>query len=105
MPRSKSIVSSPEIVIEAGHTERQYWRDLWRYRELFYFLAWRDILVRYKQTVIGVAWALVRPFLTMVVFTIVFSKIAKLPSAGIPYPILVFAAMLPWQFFASAFLF
>src|SRR5258706_11709613 len=91
-----------ELILEAGRSEGQYWRDLWRYRELLYFLAWRDILVRYKQTVIGVAWALVRPFLTMVVFTIVFSKIAKLPSAGIPYPILVFAAMLPWQFFASA---
>ena len=78
--------------IEAGHTEAQYWRDIWRYRELFYFLAWRDILVRYKQTFIGVAWALVRPFLTMVVFTIVFGRIAKLPSDGnTPYPILVFS--------------
>lgn len=91
-----------ELIIEPGRTERQYWRDLWRYRELFYFLAWRDILVRYKQTVIGIAWALVRPFVTMIVFTIVFSKIAKLPSGGAPYPILVFAAMLPWQFFSSA---
>jgi len=75
---------------------------LWRYRELFYFLAWRDILVRYKQTIIGIAWALIRPFLTMVVFTIVFGKLAKLPSEGVPYPILVFAAMLPWQFFSNA---
>ncbi|WP_448561771.1 ABC transporter permease [Trichothermofontia sp.] len=91
-----------ELIIEAGRTERQYWRDLWRYRELFYFLAWRDILVRYKQTAIGVAWALIRPFLTMVVFTIVFGNLARLPSEGVPYPILVFAAMLPWQFFASA---
>lgn len=89
--------------IEAGQTESQYWRDLWRYRELFYFLAWRDILVRYKQTFIGIAWALIRPFLTMVVFTIVFGRLAKLPTEGdAPYPILVFAAMLPWQFFASA---
>ncbi|MEL7067988.1 MAG: ABC transporter permease [Cyanobacteria bacterium J06581_3] len=89
--------------IEAGRTEAQYWRDIWRYRELFYFLAWRDILVRYKQTFIGVAWALIRPFLTMVVFTIVFGRLAKLPSDGdTPYPILVFSAMLPWQFFASA---
>ncbi len=94
--------AEPELIIEAGRTERQYWRDLWRYRELFYFLAWRDILVRYKQTAIGVAWALIRPFLTMVVFTIVFGKLARLPSEGVPYPILVFAAMLPWQFFASA---
>jgi len=92
----------PELIIEAGRTEQQYWRDLWRYRELFYFLAWRDILVRYKQTAIGVAWALIRPFLTMVVFTIVFGVLAKLPSDGVPYPILVFAGMLPWQFFANA---
>ena len=76
---------------------------MWRYRELFYFLAWRDILVRYKQTAIGVLWALLRPLLTMIVFTIVFGKLAKLPSEGMPYPILVFAAMLPWQFFSSAF--
>ena len=91
------------LIIEAGGTERQYWKDIWRYRELFYFLAWRDILVRYKQTAIGVAWALIRPFLTMVVFTIVFGKIANLPSEGTaPYPILVFSAMLPWQFFANS---
>lgn len=91
-----------ELIIEAGRTEKQYWKDLWRYRELFYFLAWRDILVRYKQTAIGIAWALIRPFLTMIVFTIVFGKLAKLPSEGVPYPILVFSAMLPWQFFANA---
>jgi lipopolysaccharide transport system permease protein len=91
-----------ELVIEAGHTERQYWKDLWNYRELFYFLAWRDILVRYKQTAIGIAWAILRPLLTMVVLTIVFGKLAKLPSEGVPYPILVFTAMLPWQFFANA---
>lgn len=90
------------LVIEAGRSERHYWKDLWRYRELFYFLAWRDILVRYKQTVIGVAWALIRPLLTMIVFTVIFGKLAKLPSGDIPYPILVFAAMLPWQFFANA---
>ncbi len=94
--------SSNELIIEAGRTEVQYWRDLWRYRELFYFLAWRDILVRYKQTAVGIAWALIRPFLTMIVFTIVFGKIAKLPSEGAPYTILVFSAMLPWQFFANA---
>jgi lipopolysaccharide transport system permease protein len=92
-----------EIVIEAGRTERQYWRDLWRYRELFYFLAWRDILVRYKQTAIGIAWAVVRPFLTMIVLTIVFKKIANLPSEGTaPYAVMVFAGLLPWQFFATA---
>ncbi|OWY64126.1 phosphate ABC transporter permease [cyanobacterium TDX16] len=94
--------SQSELIIAAGRTERQYWKDLWRYRELFYFLAWRDILVRYKQTAIGIAWALVRPFLTMIVFTVVFGKLAKLPAEGAPYPIMVFAAMLPWQFFASA---
>jgi lipopolysaccharide transport system permease protein len=92
----------PELIIEAGRADRQYWKDLWRYRELFYFLAWRDILVRYKQTAIGMAWALIRPFLTMVVFSVVFGSLAKLPSEGVPYPILVFAAMLPWQFFANS---
>ena len=93
----------PDLIIEPGRAEKNYWRDLWRYRELFYFLAWRDILVRYKQTVIGVAWALIRPFVTMIVFTVVFGKIAKLPAPGnVPYPLLVFAAMLPWQFFATA---
>ncbi len=91
------------LVIEAGRTERHYWKDLWRYRELFYFLAWRDILVRYKQTVIGIAWAVLRPFLIMVVFTLIFGKLAKLPSDNAPYPILVFAALLPWQFFSNAF--
>ena len=91
-----------EIIIEAGRTERQYWRDLWSYRELFFFFAWRDILVRYKQTVIGVAWSVIRPLITMIVFTIVFGKLAKLPSEGVPYPILVFSAMLPWQMFANA---
>jgi len=92
-----------ELIIEAGRVERQYWTDLWRYRELFYFLAWRDLLVRYKQTVIGIAWALLRPLLVMLVFTVVFSRIAKLPSEGTaPYSVLVFAGLLPWQFFASA---
>jgi lipopolysaccharide transport system permease protein len=93
---------SKEIVIEAGRTEKQYWKDLWLYRELFYFLSWRDILVRYKQTAIGIAWAILRPLLTMAVLTIVFGKLAKLPSEGAPYPILVFTAMLPWQFAANA---
>jgi len=90
------------LIIEAGRAEKQYWKDLWLYRELFYFLAWRDILVRYKQTAIGLAWALIRPFLTMIVFTVVFGAIANLPSGGVPYPLLVFSAMLPWQFFANA---
>ncbi len=95
-------VSKYEITIEPGRGFEQYWRDLWRYRELFYFLAWRDILVRYKQTVIGVAWSVIRPLLTMIVFTVVFGKLAKMPSEGAPYPILVYAAMLPWQFFANS---
>ncbi|MBW4603182.1 MAG: ABC transporter permease [Calothrix sp. FI2-JRJ7] len=99
---SDKILPKQKLVIEAGRTEQQYWKDLWRYRELFYFLAWRDILVRYKQTAIGMAWALIRPFLTMVVFTVVFGNLAKLPSEGVPYPILVFAGMLPWQFFSTA---
>ena len=92
-----------KVTIEAGRTERHYWKDLWRYRELFYFLAWRDLLVRYKQTVIGVAWAVLRPLLTMLALTLVFGKLAKMPSDGVPYPLLVFAALLPWQFFASSF--
>jgi lipopolysaccharide transport system permease protein len=96
--------SGAVLVIEAGRTERHYWRDLWGYRELFFFLAWRDILVRYKQAVIGIAWSVIRPLVTMAVFTVVFGKLAKLPSGGVPYPILVFAAMLPWQFFATAVL-
>jgi lipopolysaccharide transport system permease protein len=91
-----------ELIIEAGRTERRYWRDLWRYRELFYFLAWRDLLVRYKQTVVGVVWSLIRPFLTMVVLTLVFGKFGKMPSGGVPYGILVFCGMLPWQFFSTA---
>jgi lipopolysaccharide transport system permease protein len=92
-----------ELTIEAGRTEKNYWRDLWLYRELFYFLSWRDILVRYKQTVIGIAWAVIRPFLTMLVFTFVFNRVAKLQAPnGIPYPLLVFSAMLPWQFFSTA---
>jgi lipopolysaccharide transport system permease protein len=91
------------LTIEAGRTERQYWRDLWRYRELFYFLAWRDILIRYKQTVVGVSWSIIRPFLTMVVLTVIFGKLAKMPSGAVPYPILVFCGLLPWQFFSAAF--
>jgi lipopolysaccharide transport system permease protein len=91
-----------ELLIEPGRAEKNYWGDLWRYRELLYILAWRDICVRYKQTAIGVVWAILRPFLAMVIFTVVFGRIAKMPSHGIPYPILVFAAMLPWQFFANS---
>jgi lipopolysaccharide transport system permease protein len=95
-------METKELIIEAGHSEGRYWKDIWQYRGLFYFLAWRDILVRYKQTVIGVAWALIRPFVTMVVFTLLFGKLAKLPSGGVPYPVLVFAGLLPWQLFANS---
>src|SRR5271167_4832264 len=91
-----------QLIIEAGRTERQYWRDLWRYRELFYFLSWRDLLVRYKQTLVGVTWSLIRPLLTMIVLTVVFGKLGKMPSGGVPYPLLVFCGILPWQFFATA---
>lgn len=91
-----------ELIIEAGRTERQYWKDLWRYRELLYFLAWRDVLIRYKQTVVGITWAVIRPFLTMVVLTVVFGRLANMPSGGVPYPLLVFCGMLPWQFFSTA---
>ena len=92
-----------ELIIEAGRAEQQYWRDLWHFRELFYILAWRDILVRYKQTVIGIAWAVIRPFVTVVVFTLVFNRIAKLEAPeGVPYALFVSVAMMPWQFFASA---
>lgn len=91
------------LILEAGRAEKHYWRDLWRYRELFQVLAWRDLSVRYKQTVIGVAWALLRPFLTMVIFTTIFGKVAALPSEGdAPYALLVFAGMLPWTFFSTA---
>jgi lipopolysaccharide transport system permease protein len=91
-----------ELVIEAGRSERQYWRDLWQYRELFYFLAWRDILIRYKQTAVGALWAVLRPLLTMAVLTVVFGGLASMPSGGVPYPLLVFCGMLPWQFFSTA---
>ena len=91
------------IILGPGRAEKNYWRDLWRYRELFMILSWRDVTVRYKQTYIGVAWAVIRPALTTLVFTVVFSKIAKLPApAGVPYALLVMAANLPWQFFATA---
>ena len=94
--------SSEETVIAAGGTGRRYLQDLWQYRELFLFLAWRDLLVRYKQTVVGVAWALIRPLLTMLVLSLVFGKFGKMPSGGAPYPLLVFCGILPWQFFATA---
>ena len=91
-----------EIVIAPGAIECHYWRELWRYRELFQVLAWRDVAIRYKQTAIGVAWAVVRPLLTMVVFTLVFGRLARLPSDGVPYALMVLAGVLPWTFFSTA---
>lgn len=96
-------LATDDIVIEPGRAEKNYWRDLWQYRELFFILAWRDVAVRYKQTVAGAAWAIVQPVLSMIVMTVVFGHVAGLPSqAGAPYAVMVFAAMLPWQFFANA---
>ena len=90
------------LVLEPGRAEKNYWRDLWRYRELFIILAWRDVTVRYKQTVIGVAWVVIKPFLTVVVFTF-FAKMvgANIPK-DVPPPLFVFAAVLPWTFFSTA---
>jgi lipopolysaccharide transport system permease protein len=102
LPDRDCATPARELVIEAGGRDRNYWRDLWRYRELFRVLAWRDISVRYKQTVMGVAWAIIRPFLTVVVFTVVFGKLAQLPSPGAPYPMLVLAGTLPWMLFSTA---
>ena len=104
MTNSSSVhTQEPVLIIEPGRTEKNYWTDLWRYRELFLILAWRDISVRYNQTIIGILWAIIRPFLTMIVFTVIFGRIAKLPSDGsAPYALLVFAAMLPWSLFSNA---
>src|SRR2546430_16521290 len=94
-----------ELIIEPGRAFKNYWHDLWRYRELFYILSWRDVAVRYKQTVAGAAWAGVQPFMSMIIMTGIFGKIAGLPSGGgAPYPIMVFAPILPWQFFANSLL-
>ena len=102
LPMNDTTFGDRELIIEAGRAESQYWRDLWRYRELFYFLAWRDILVRYKQTAIGVAWAVLRPLLTTIILTVIFGRIAHMPSGDVPYPLFVLAANLPWQFFATS---
>lgn len=94
--------STSQLLIEAERIEQQYWRDLWHYRELFFFLAWRDLLVRYKQTVVGVSWSIIRPLLTMLILTVIFGKLSKMPSGGSPYPLLVLCGMLPWNFFSTA---
>ena len=95
--------SPPEIILEAGRANRNYWRDLWRFRELLGFLAWRDIKVRYKQTTLGVLWALIQPAVTLAVFTFIFGKLAGMPAGNAPYPLLVLCGLLPWQLFSAAF--
>jgi lipopolysaccharide transport system permease protein len=96
-------LSKYDLIIKAGHTEGNYWKDIWNYRELFYIFTWRDLKVRYKQTVLGIAWSVIRPVLTMIVFTVVFSGVAGLPSEGnAPYAVMVYVGLLPWQFFANA---
>jgi len=103
LPEPVTPISEQILILEPGRTDKHYWMDLWRYRELFLILAWRDVSVRYKQTIIGVLWAILRPFLTMVVFTVIFGRVAKLPSEGnAPYALMVFAAMLPWTLFSSS---
>ena len=103
MKTTKSNNEDWDLVLESGRADKHYWKDLWRYRELFYILSWRDIKVRYKQTVLGAAWSIIRPLLTTIIFTIVFSKIAKLDNPGnAPYALMVFVGMLPWQFFSNA---
>jgi lipopolysaccharide transport system permease protein len=102
LPHKATPTSERVLVLEAGRSERNYWNDLWEYRELFSILAWRDIAIRYKQTVIGITWAVVRPLLTMLIFTVIFGRVAQLPSpGGVPYPIMVFAGMLPWLLFST----
>jgi len=94
--------SAGQLLIDADRIEQQYWSDLWRYRELFFFFAWRDLLVRYKQTVVGISWSIIRPLITMLILTVVFGKLSKMPSGGLPYPLLVLCGMLPWNFFSTA---
>ena len=95
-------MSVNHVVLEAGRADRQYWQDLWRYRELLLILAWRDVSVRYKQTTVGIAWAFIRPFLTTVVFTVVFGHIARVPAdPSVPYALVVIGGLLPWTLFAS----
>jgi lipopolysaccharide transport system permease protein len=102
-PLPSSLAEPPELVIESGHVERYYWRDLWRYRELAGFLAWRDVMVRYKQASLGIAWAVIQPAVQTLLLTFVFGKLAKMPAGNIPYPLIVLCGLLPWQLFTSAF--
>jgi lipopolysaccharide transport system permease protein len=102
-PAASLDTPEPTLVLEAGRADLHYWRDLWRYRELLGFLAWRDIKVRYAQAILGAAWALFQPIVTTVMFTFVFGKLAGMPSGDVPYPLLVMAGLLPWQLFSAAF--
>jgi len=98
-------MSDYNLVLSAGAINREYWRDIWKFRELMYVLAWRDVAIRYKQTIIGIAWVLLQPVLTMLVFTFIFSKIAKLPTEGeTPYALMVYSGILPWQLFSGSLL-
>ncbi len=99
---SSSDLASSDLILEAGRADSNYWRDLWRYRELLGFLAWRDVKVRYKQAVLGAGWALIQPLITMTIFTFVFGRLANMPSGGVPYPLLVLAGLLPWQLFSTS---
>src|SRR5215469_10740621 len=103
VPRRDAAEVRPRVlVLEPGRAERNYWRDLWQYRELFVILSWRDVAIRYKQTVIGIAWTFIRPLLTMVIFTFIFGRVARLPTVGaVPYPVMVFAGILPWLLFST----
>ncbi len=103
MSSSSPAPELPEIVLEAGRSSGHYWRDLWRYRELAGFLAWRDIKVRYKQAALGVAWAVIQPAVQTILLTFVFGKLAKMPDGGLPYPLIVLTGLLPWQLFTAAF--
>jgi lipopolysaccharide transport system permease protein len=98
----KTLAEVPELVLDAEGSDRRYWRDIVEFRELFYFLAWRDIIIRYKQTVIGIGWAVLQPLITMIIFTVIFGRIAKLESSSAPYPILVLSGLLAWQFVSQA---
>jgi lipopolysaccharide transport system permease protein len=100
---SAALSSAPSVVISPRHSCLELdSREFWHYRELLYFLIWRDLKVRYKQTLFGVGWAILQPFLTMIVFTLFFGKLAKMPSNGLPYPIFYYAGLLPWTYFANA---
>lgn len=101
-PAKGSYPETDEVILRPGGSSRGYWAELWRYRELFFFLAWRDLKVRYKQTTVGVAWAVIRPLLVTTIFVVMFGRLAHLPSPdGVPYPLLVLAGMIAWQFFAA----